>query len=251
MRSANAKSAWPRASATCIIAQSGTHWAWPFHQFSAGAPGLDLTNATATVIGSGSDGAAYFFLPGAGQNAQPAVRHTQSTLRVGVATSLRGGFLGVSGRMVGWSTHNYATNSVVESDPRTFVDEVAGVMFPQQTDTYIHAAFQSTVVANQPYGVSLAGPPGGFGVLAVGNLLTPCVPTALGDLALDPLQMHVIGIVPLPSIDGTLDWVLHCPAIASSGFGFAFQGMTVSPNGELALTESSPFTVAWELGAPW
>src|SRR5690606_37569042 len=108
------------------------------------------------------------------------------------------------------------------------------------------ATFHSWVVANQPYTVTVAGPLGGWAVLAFGELIQP-TPTPLGLLSIDPLTAQFTSIVNLPA-NGTYDWNLFCPSGVPSGVGYAFQCLTLSPGGKLGLTLPSPFTVKWQVG---
>ncbi|HEX5053083.1 MAG TPA: hypothetical protein VFZ65_15015 [Planctomycetota bacterium] len=221
------------------------------HQGNGGAssnpPGLLLHDSTVTIIGSIVYGMGNTNGPTNPNANYGAILH-DSTLRVGPASLLSGG--GIGGP---WFNHEFGYNapmldsSVVEVDARAVIQDTGPFIRPPMTPTEIDATFHSWITANQPYGVTVAGPNNGFALLVLGNLTAP-TPTSMGMLSIDPGTMQVVDLVGLPASNGSHAWTLPCPSGAPSGVGFAFQALTLSPSGQFGLTVPSPLTVAWQLG---
>ncbi|MEO6594000.1 MAG: hypothetical protein ABIP94_04535, partial [Planctomycetota bacterium] len=110
------------------------------------------------------------------------------------------------------------------------------------------AVFHDGLVGNETFHVSVAGPPGGCALLALGDLTPFPQATPFGTLAVDPLTITTIGFATLPPPNGWYEWTLFCPSSAAVAHAFVFQAMTLAPNGAMSLTVPSPFTVGWPAG---
>jgi hypothetical protein len=193
-------------------------------------PGLRLTDSTATMIGS-------LVWGGYGpQGYAPGAQLFHSTLRVGPYSQLEG-----TTRCC--SAPNQDSQLFV--DPRSWLVGTPHLIQPiaERTD----AVYHSWIVANRPYEVSIAGPPGGFGLLLLGEMAPP-TPTPFGELSLIPATAMIVDLVPLQVGTGYHEWPLFCPSGVPSGFAFTFQAVTLSGAGQFGVTVPSPALVAWEPG---
>ena len=136
----------------------------------------------------------------------------------------------------------------VYRDPRgTIVNPWTGP-FPEAA---IDATYHGWAVANESFGVTVAGPANGYALLCFGDW-QPGLPSPWGTLALDPATMVPLTLVPLPAPDGIYQWTFACPIWAPIAHAFAFQALTIGPNGALGVTEPSPLTINWPHGVlPW
>jgi hypothetical protein len=111
----------------------------------------------------------------------------------------------------------------------------------------IHATATSfSVVADEPYTVWVDGPASGFALLGFDHLLPAPAATPLGELWLDPFRYTPVAILALAAGTGQGSWSSTCPASAPVDIPFVFQSLTLAPDGTLAATLPSPFTVGWE-----
>jgi hypothetical protein len=83
------------------------------------------------------------------------------------------------------------------------------------------------VIQGQQYDVTIAGPPGGFGLFAVGSGPLAPMPIGIGDLAIDPFTLQVVAAAALPPNDGTVTIPLACSTLVPIGHVFAFQAASV------------------------
>jgi hypothetical protein len=116
------------------------------------------------------------------------------------------------------------------------------------TPAEIHAVYNDSVIQGQQYDVTIAGPPGGFGLLAVGSSPLAPIPVGIGDLALDPFTIQFVAAASLPPGEGMVTIPLACSTLVPIGHVFAFQAAVLAPNGAISLTLPSPFAVAWAYG---
>jgi len=131
-------------------------------------------------------------------------------------------------------------------DPRANLVGVFTLLLQPVTES-LDATYHSWITANRPYSCDLAGPPGGFGLMMIGNMGPP-TPTPFGDMCIEPGTAAIVGLVHLSAPDGHHRWSMFCPAAAPSGFAFTFQALTLSPTGQFGVTIPSPALVAWEPG---
>jgi len=172
-------------------------------------------------------------------------------LRVGPGTILRGGLNNLTPQFpaFGFEVLDPAVGHV-DQDPRSVI--VRPPPSPAAVPVDLHATFHSWLVANEPFGVTVTGPPGGYAVLALGDWL-PNQSTPFGTLAIDPPTAVILDLVPLPVTTGTfsngsVQWTMQCPISAPINRAFAFQAMTLAPNGTLGLSVPSPLLVGWPHG---
>jgi hypothetical protein len=193
-------------------------------------PGILLTNSTATVIGSVVRG-------GQGpQGPAPGAVLYNSTLRLGPYALLQGTWRCCTAP---------AQDSHLLVDPRA---TLTGLLFQIQAVTErTDATYHSWIIANRPYAVSVAGPPGGFGLMLFGEMAPPA-PTPFGQVNMVPSTAIVVDLVYLPQPSGWYEWSLFCPSGAPSGFAFTFQALTLSATGQFGVSVPSPALVAWEPG---
>ncbi len=212
--------------------------------FAATAPAVRVVNSKVTAIGCVLDGAASAVsIPGGSYLARPAVRVESGVFRAGPATLLRGGF--ISGSPFPFAPYEVLDPQTgeVRLDPR---GQLAGPVIPTPPPVpeTIDATYHSWVVANELFGVTVAGPVNGFALLCLGDW-HPNTPSPLGPLALDPASAFPVALVQLPGPSGFHQWTLHCPLAAPVAHGFALQALTLAPNGVLGVTEPSPLMVSW------
>jgi hypothetical protein len=170
----------------------------------------------------------------------PAVAMDASTVIVGPYGNLPQG-QGFTGGVSGLS------GTVVRRDPRSVVATPWGTSGMQVIVEPIHATATSfSVVADEPYTVWVDGPASGFALLGFDRLLPAPAPTPLGDLWLDPFRYTPVAILALAPGTGQGSWSTRCPASAPVDIPFVFQSLTLAPDGTLAATLPSPFTVGWE-----
>lgn len=176
-----------------------------------------------------------------------AVLLESGTLRAGPGVELWGGYEGSQNppqtRYAAGVQHHPPGTGQVFADSRAYVNR-----FTPQPAT-IHAVYHQPVIQNQTQQVFLSGPPGGFGLLAVGNApITPWPMLQYGTLGIDPWTLQFVAAVPLPSTHGTATLTLFTSNQVPIGFPFAWQGAVIAPDGAISLTEPSTFTVAWAHG---
>jgi hypothetical protein len=131
----------------------------------------------------------------------------------------------------------------VRIDPRGTVVNPGAPLIPET----MHSTFHSWVVANETFGVTVAGPANGFALLAFGDWL-PNTQSPLGSLAMDPNAILPVALVALPAPNGYFQWTLTCPLTAPVAHAYALQALTIAPNGALGVSVPSPLTVAWPRG---
>jgi hypothetical protein len=136
---------------------------------------------------------------------------------------------------------------LVRRDPRTvIVTQWASTGMPVIHGPIHSSATSFSVVAKEPYTVWVDGPASGFALLGFDHLLPAPVPTPLGELWLDPFRYTPVAILALAAGTGQGSWSTTCPASAPVDIPFVFQSLTLAPDGTLAATLPSPFTVGWE-----
>jgi hypothetical protein len=135
---------------------------------------------------------------------------------------------------------------IVHVDSRAFLS--LGTGSGGGTPAEIHAVYNDSVIQGQQYDVTIAGPPGGFGLLAVGSSPLAPIPVGIGDLALDPFTIQFVAAASLPPGEGMVTIPLACSTLVPIGHVFAFQAAVLAPNGAISLTLPSPFAVAWAYG---
>ncbi len=182
-----------------------------------------------------------------GSSASSGVYLESGVVRVGPGVQLWGGYEGPQEppqTRYGLGVRHVAPGTgQVFADPRAYVNRFT----PQPTT--IHAVYHQPVIQNQTQQVFLSGPPGGFGLLAVGNApITPWPMLQYGTLGIDPWTLQFVAAVPLPSTHGTAILTLFTSNQVPIGFPFAWQGAVIAPDGAISLTEPSTFTVAWAHG---
>ncbi len=222
--------------------------------YAATTEGIRVINSTVTSVGSVIWGAHRVQTPwGTGNyGSQPAVVVESGVFRVGPATYLLGGL------NPPWSpapAHGYHVINPTVGSIRQ--DARGTIVNPPPTPSvfyeYIAATFHSWVVANESFGVTVIGPPSGFALMLLGDW-QPNTPTPLGMLDIDPTTAFLVDVVPLSTssssaaLGGVYAWTLNCPITAPIAKAFAFQALTLAPNGTLGLTIASPLTVGWPHG---
>ncbi|MFK7743371.1 MAG: hypothetical protein AB8H80_23850 [Planctomycetota bacterium] len=215
---------------------------WPFYSYLETTETLRLVDATATIVASGIFGIGQIEPAIFELWERPAVVPDNSILNVGPLSALRGGSNG-STRYPGYQVF---TTASVNVDPRATI--TSNGIGTTQTNDYAHAVYHTSLVAGEPYTLAVSGPPGGFAVIASGDDLSSPLPTVLGELSLLPSSVVVTGLLALTATNGYHQQLLTCPAMAPVGHAFAFQAATLAPDGTLALTIPSPFTVGWPHG---
>jgi hypothetical protein len=179
----------------------------------------------------------YVFGPG-----RPAVLLESSTVNIGPYTTLS--------QQVSSPAGLGAINPpmcLVRRDPRTvIVTQWASTGMPVIHGPIHSSATSFSVVAKEPYTVWVDGPASGFALLGFDHLLPAPVPTPLGELWLDPFRYTPVAILALAAGTGQGSWSTTCPASAPVDIPFVFQSLTLAPDGTLAATLPSPFTVGWE-----
>jgi hypothetical protein len=217
---------------------------WPFAPplaTTSFAP-LYLLRSTATLSNCTLRGHPGNIPPHVSGPSRPAVLLESSTVNIGPYTTLSQQLSSPAG--LG------AINPpmcLVRRDPRS-------VIVTQWLSTgmpVIHGPIHSTstsfsVVADEPYTVWVDGPASGFALLGFDRLLPAPAPTPLGELWLDPFRYTPVAILALAPGTGQGSWSTRCPASAPVDIPFVFQSLTLAPDGTLAATLPSPFTVGWE-----
>lgn len=176
-------------------------------------PGLHLIDSTVTMIGSVVEGGNVIspLAP------EPGAVVDNSTLRVGPASRLRGGWLGAN--TFGWAyTSPIPLWSRVEVDPDAILTSAISLL-PPPVVTVIPAVYHSWVVAAQPYSVTARGPDNGFAALLFGNLSLTPAPTLWGYLGVSGLRpcdnsgcrlcCFGAGWLPLVELSGATDGGWH------------------------------------------
>lgn len=206
-------------------------------------PAMTLTDSTATLVASWVWSGPHSPFTGN----IPGVILYDSTLRVG-PDSLVQGSLNAIGTSSWWAYRApIPDSSVVEKDARGTLSSGQNLS-PPPTPAPIDAMYHGSITANYAFWMTVYGPVDGFALLVLGEYGPP-VPTPFGDLRLQG-PIDLLEVVPLSSNGGYFDWTLFMPSGVPSGVALAFQSLTVSPTGELGLTEPTPFAIAWELQLP-
>jgi hypothetical protein len=233
---------------TMVLTNTVVGWRWPQiypYGYTSTGPGILLRNSNATLIASAVLGASEGG-PSASLAARPGARVESGTLTIGPYTSLRGGYT-----VQGLSNSSYylpnPSLGQVFLDPRADPLTFSGLPYP--TPITLNVTYHDWIVAGETYHIATAGPPGGWGLMAVGSAaITPVPLFGWGNLAMDPMSVQVIGLRQLDPIDGWTEWTMRCPAMVGTGHVFAFQAAVLAPNGAISLTLPSPFAVAWQHG---
>jgi hypothetical protein len=231
-----------------IAIQRSQFWVGSGAVPSSGAPPLATTSfaplyllrSTATLSNCTLRGHPGNIPPHVWGPSAPAVALVDSTVMVGPggnmpqSQSYMGGVSGLPG-------------TVIRRDPRSVVPTPWGTSGMQVIVEPIHSTSTSfSVVADEPYTVWVDGPASGFALLGFDRLLPAPAPTPLGELWLDPFRYTPVAILALASGTGQGTWSATCPASAPVDIPFVFQSLTLAPDGTLAATLPSPFTVGWE-----
>ena len=229
-----------------LVTTTGIRYAAPLTGMSTPYPitteAMRITNSTVTLVGSVIRGASDYPL-GWPYISRPGVVIESGMLRAGPASFVQGGSTS-SGSQRGLWVLNPSIGSVL-ADPRASIANPfpATSVVPETQ----HATYHSWVVANENFGVTVAGPANGFALIAFGDWL-PNTPSPLGPLAMDPTSVLPIELVALPAPNGYYQWTLNCPMNAPISHAYALQALTIAPSGALAVTLPSPLTVAWPRG---
>ena len=206
--------------------------------------GLRLVDSTATIITSLVLGADHAPHP-ANHSPKPAVTLQNSTMRLGPGAAIVGGAASGGGNAASYLTAGTSPTAVYK-DFRAYIHSLQLTPMPVPQD--LHATMHNVVDANAPFDLVVAGPPGGFALLAIGNYAHPSHPTPLGALALEPSSVTVLLGGALDPLDGELAATLFCPPGVPHGQVFALQSAVLAPNGALSLTALSPLVVGWQFG---
>lgn len=217
----------------------------PGFVYATTAEGLRLRNSTVTLTGSVVRGA-HRFSSSPNWVWRPGAIVESGQLRVGPASYLEGG------RDTSWPGTSAYPYQILNPTVGSVVQDSRGTigyppMPPVGATVDIPAVYHSWAVANEPFGVTVAGPSGGFALLALGDW-QPNTPSALGPLAMDPTTAMPVGLVTLSTPGGYHTWTLNCPQQAPVAHAFALQALTIAPNGALGITAPSPLTVGWPHG---
>jgi hypothetical protein len=204
--------------------------------------GMRLVRSNVTMANSLVIGSDYLDF---GNAARPGASLEDSVLRVGPGSNL------TSGYSPGWPyfTQGYTTTgqSRVERDPRSGISGLTSVQ-PPPVPTTLHSVDQAEATAGQPLLVRVAGPTNGFALLAVSDWSSLPTLTPFGDFFLDPFSFQLLDVLACPAPDGAVTQTYLVPVTTPNGHAYAFQALTLAPNGELGLTIPSPFTVGWRYG---
>lgn len=203
---------------------------------------IDLENSTLTLTGSSIRGADAM----SGQPPRAGVVHHNSVLNLGPGTTLRGGFT-VGGNGKAWWPRIYGVSqSVVRIDPRV---SIAGQVSPAAVPTSMPATYTHPAVANQDFGIVIAGPVDGFALLLLSDLAPSWTSTPFGGSLLDPHSVTAVDIHHLPaSSQGFASKYYFVPPYAQNAYPYVVQSLTLSPTGQLGFTAPMPFLVGWEHG---
>lgn len=210
--------------------------------FTNNSYGLHLTNATASLVASVVRGGDQFSSPQHSWGAKPAAYLDHSGLNVGPGTLLIGGGFPqstVSYLMAG------SGNEYVHLDPRGVIDQVpGGLNNSPPVPMELPATMYDDAAPGETFEYRIVGPSGGYAVLAIGNYLSPALPTVFGGLSLDPATMTAIGCHYLGS--GEFLGTLAVPLGIGSPFVYGLQSLTLSPSSEFGLTSATTFVLGWQ-----
>jgi hypothetical protein len=235
----------------CSVYHRSPGWpGFPQVGYKQTSEGMRLINSDVTVVAStvlGND--RYILFPSAQWVARPAVHIESGTLRLGPVAGLYGGYKAAGWREVSYRIDQPGTGSV-EMDSRAFVDTYpssSGLCCPPvpRERSSVHNRW---LVAGESYEVYAFGPAGGFAALMLGDWSPYGTSTQWGTLALDPMSAQILDIVALPAPDGFYQWNGPIPAAMQVAHAFAFQAVTLDPNGTIELSIPSPFAVGWPHG---
>lgn len=231
---------------TTAIYYHAPYFTGPPFAYAATTEGIRVVNSTVTAIGSVLWGASNATsVPLGSYQERPAFVVESGLFRVGPACVVRGGLqLQSPWTAPAFQVLNPAVGSVHQDARGTIVNPPPS---PTIIYEFIPATYHSWVVANEDFGVTVAGPPNGFALLALGDWL-PNTPSPIGPLAMDPTTAVPIELVALPGPSGYFQWTLHCPLTAPVARSFALQALTIAPSGALGITVPSPLTVGWPHG---
>ncbi|MFY9343449.1 MAG: hypothetical protein WAT39_13215 [Planctomycetota bacterium] len=233
---------------TSFIVYDGPSW-FPPWAYTLSTPAMELTRSSVTLVGSDVRGPGVVI---AGYPPMAAAVVRNSTLRIGAASTLRGGMYPGAPPGTGWDPYNYTPAyvihwafgpSAVEKDPRAPAFNYG--LQPPPVLTPIDETFHDWVVADEYYHVRVVGPVNGYALLCVSDMIVP-TPSPLGTLGIDPLVAQPISLVALPASTGVYNWTFFCPSQVQNGYAFALQSLTLSTAGTFGLTQPSPLTVAWD-----
>jgi hypothetical protein len=232
---------------TTRVTHAGPVPAFPFgYSYPMTTEGVRVINSTVTCVGSivwGAD----LSLNGGSYASRAAVVVYSGLLRVGPATVLRGGITSTQPTMYAQGVAVVPGVGALHQDPRsTIVNPPSSPPFVTET---MDAVYHDWVVANEAFHVTVAGPPNGFALLALGDWL-PGGQSPFGPLELDPLTVVPVELVPLNATAGAYQWTLSCPIGAPVAKPFALQALTLAPGGALGTAIASPLTVGWPHGVP-
>jgi hypothetical protein len=232
---------------TTLVTHAGPVPTFPSgYSYPMTTEGIGILNSTVTCVGSIVRGA-NLSLNGGPYASRPAVVVYSGVLRVGPVTVLRGGVTSTQPTMYAQGVAVVPGVGALHQDPRsTIVNPPSSP--PIVTET-MDAVYHDWVVANEVFHVTVAGPPNGFALLALGEWL-PGGQSPFGPLDLDPLTVVPVELVPLNATGGFYQWTLSCPIGAPVAKPFALQALTLAPGGALATTFASPLTVGWPHGVP-
>jgi hypothetical protein len=216
-----------------------------FHPYTGTTESLFVQRSTVTLAGSIVEGAG----PMGALPPRNAALVDNGVIRIGASSLLRGG--PIPGAPSPPLPGNFAVSylyltpapSAVDKDWRAPTFNFHPAMPP--TTVTVDETIHDWIVADEDFQVRVNGPQGGTALLAVGEMAFP-VPTPLGELGLPLHTMMLLDVVPLPASNGSHTWTMHCPSWIPNGFVFAYQCLTISPAGQLAITLPSPATVAWD-----
>jgi hypothetical protein len=222
----------------------------PLLSYQQTAESLRITNSTVSLVGTLILGqGVYLYNPWWRWVARPAVHVESGTLRLGPASTLRGGpDFSVSGYEISYLVDDPNTG-VVEQDSRAVVDKHPSSSLPWHAVPRDRSAvYLPWMVAGQSYQIFALGPINGFAALMFGDLAPQATPTPWGSLAIDPLNAQLVDIVPLSGQYGQYEWNGPVPATMAVAHAVAFQALMLAPDGSLELSIPSPFAVGWPHG---
>jgi hypothetical protein len=223
---------------------------WPvWMSYPATTEALRLIDSEATLIASIVRGGQFYNNPFGVPTSwvqRPGAIIENGLLRVGPFTTLSSGFIGVWP----WYEAGYQIlgNGTVEADSRASVNtfQVWPPILPVPQD--LPSVYHSWAIASEPFQVSVAGPPNGVAVLAIGDWAPAPHTLPFGSLVIEPSTAIAVGLATLPAPDGWFEWTFTVPSAAPVAHPFALQAVTLDPAGVMELSAPSPLTVAWGPG---
>ena len=214
------------------------------YTFMQTAPGAQLTNSTLTLVASEIRGASALNLPGEFQS-RTGVLLDGSVLRVGPWSEVLGGNPGVT-------SYREVTGggaSLIYVDPQGAVPfPPVSATQPQPVTEPMPATAYDAAFPNAEFQYLIAGPPGGYGILAVGDWQSQPTATPLGDLFLVPSTATIVACTSLDPVTGFRFGNLTVPAGVPSGYPFALQSVVLGDAGTMQLTLPTPMVLGWQTG---